>query len=110
MTIGVRFPDGPFDPAARVQAAVDAAMTGYRDGLDRRMRDLLDAGIALERISIVSVDSCRQCRGSGVVTSTDQSNPLRLIVTISECPECPGICVDGKPIARFPHRELPPST
>jgi hypothetical protein len=95
MTIGVRFPDGPFDPIARIQHVVDEALTGYQQGLDKRMRELLDAGIALERISIVSLDSCEACRGHGVVVTTEHA-AASYIVTVTECPTCPGICIDGK--------------
>lgn len=111
MTIGVRFPDGPFDPVARIQQAVDAALTGYQTQLDARMRALLDAGIALERISIVALSGCETCRGSGITTTVDQGQwqrsaglDAKIIVTISECPHCPGICVDGKRIDRAPTR------
>lgn len=96
-------------------SAPDLISQLYRDFIgkrDARMQALLDGGIALERISFVTRTQCEVCHGDGWAlrsVSRDASQTTDAVkidytytaaVEIYECPECPGICVDGKPIAR----------
>lgn len=103
MSIGVRFPDHAPDPKDRLSELLDQLSEGYAAQRDARLRELLDTGIERERISIVTYAQCSLCHGAGSVMTSDDG-PLSIVMTLSDCPECPGICVDGKPISRMPTR------
>ena len=64
---------------------------------EARLQRLLEMGVRREEISVVTRADCEKCRGAGRVMDTE-ARAGSYVVTLSECPDCPGICVNGKPI------------
>lgn len=71
-----------------------------RDTRETRIRGLLARGIAKDRISFVTRMDCGLCHGCGTAfyeaPGLNVKGAIKFVVR--ECPECPGVCVDGKPI------------
>lgn len=103
MAIGVRFDSEGFDPVERIRQLVDAALEEYSRKLEPQLQALRDAGIAPERISIVTRSDCADCRGAGYTVRQEISDATHMI-EIRECSTCPGICVDGVSMRTTPMR------
>jgi hypothetical protein len=99
MSIGFRFPDHALEPKDRLLEITGEFVRGLYRKRDTQIRELLDAGVAKERISIVVFARCPVCRETGTFLQFDDG-PASTTMILSECLRCPGVCVDGKPIAR----------
>lgn len=78
-----------------LQEAARDLMRHYTQTLERRLANLILAGISIDRMQFVTRADCAVCRGTGYVFTSEGFVEKKdaYEFSLSECPLCPGLTI-----------------